>query len=208
MSFRFLLQPAHGRDRRAARRHQGCAARRTPYLLDGPARAGPARRSPARGPDLHRPRSSCSGFGMDAIYQFRCSAPSIRARRLLIALLLAVVPYFSSAGRSSASRAGGCAAPIQHMTAAGRPTRHPSPPIRSGPDLRRAVVAAHRHVVPAHAHERRPHADVGDPHLAVADQLRLHDLPGVREAARCANVISACRMRRAISASRWCARHR
>ena len=42
---------------------------------------------------------------------------------------------------------------------------------KSGPDLRRAVVAPHRHVVPAHAHERRPHADVGDPHLAVADRF-------------------------------------
>src|SRR4029450_1201682 len=54
--------------------------------------------------------------------------------------------------------------------------------IGSPADLRRAGGTAHGHGLPADAHERRPHADVGDPHLAVADLLRLHNLPAVPKA--------------------------
>ena len=86
--------------------------------------------------------------------------------------------------------------------AVGVPHRPVDAPHRPLDRAHRDVDAPHRHVVPAHAHERRPHADVGDPHLAVADQLRLHHLPGLREAARGRHA-RACRARRAISAWRW-----
>ena len=119
------------------------------------------------------------GLSMDLIYQHKVSTQFYPAEAVVIALLLAVVPYFilrwiveRMARWWFARQQKSFAMTDQRIT--GNPT-----PTNFG----RAVLAPHRHVVPAHAHERGPHADVGDPHVAVADQLRLHDLPGVREAA-------------------------
>ena len=52
-------------------------------------------------------RVALLGIGMDAIYQFMVLKNFYPVEALIIAILLAVVPYFSFAGSSSASRAGG-----------------------------------------------------------------------------------------------------
>jgi hypothetical protein len=50
-------------------------------------------------------------------------------------------------------------------------------------NIGRTVVSTHRYVVSADSDERRPDVDVGDAYVLVVDQLRIHHLPGVPEAA-------------------------
>ena len=189
MSFRFLLQPTMAAHRRHPRRHQGRAgpAARPIFwtILRDP---GQARRAACAKACSRRRASSCSASAWTRSTSGGCSETFYPGEALLDRDPARRRPVLPAArtGRAVIARR------LDHPLVRQREVMPWSPhdrkasrhrAIRSGPDLGRAVVAAHGHVVPAHAHERRPHADVGDPHLAVADQLRLHDLPGVREAA-------------------------
>ena len=120
---------------------------------------------------------------MDIIYQWVVFKTFYPGQAAVIAILLAFVPISCFAVPSSASRVIGSRRPRPTRTARleERTMASPESQVRH---QHRARGAPHRHVVSAHAHERGSHADVGHSHRAVADQLRLHDRPGVSEAAR------------------------
>ena len=201
MTFRFFLQPTMAaiaalvdgiRDAREGHRSFFWAAWRDPTQRPGRLREGM----------ISTARILLLGISMDIIYQFKvlnAFYPAGIGRHCNLARGRPIF-YFSVDCRT------GCLLVVR-PPGRDRRTGGAMENITSGSnsDLisRRAVLSSHGHVVPAHAHERRPHADVGDPHLAVADLLRLHDLSGVREAARPGHH-HACRAPAAISASRSC----
>ena len=93
MTFRFYLQP-RWRARGAPRRHQGRAARTQVVLLDGvlARRRGTAGR--LREGLISTARIVLLGLSMDVIYQFKVLDRFYPAEALMMAILLAVIPYF------------------------------------------------------------------------------------------------------------------
>ena len=177
-----------GAVRRAARRRQGRAARAQSLLLDHLRRSDAAWRTPARRLDLDRPRHAARDQHGPSSTRYRVFDRFYPVEAVMMAMLLPSFRISSCAGCTERiANAGGSRAnaPVRRPDRGTGLWKHIASKSVFRPRSRSSCsVAAHRHVVPAHAHERGSHADVGDPHVAVADLVRLHDLPGVREAAR------------------------
>jgi hypothetical protein len=91
MSFRFFLQPTMAAVA-ATRWNQGRAYRPVSVFLDGPEPS--ERGGRIREALFSTARIILLGLGMDAIYQYRVLKTFYPDEALLIALMLAVVPYF------------------------------------------------------------------------------------------------------------------